>query len=140
MDTSKIGPHLYQHTSIDDCTRYRVLRVYKHRNAANALGFIDAVIDEIPLSIQRIQTDRGRKFFATKVQGKFMAIGIKFRPDKPGSPHPSGKVGRSQKTDKAEFYATTDTASENIDGLLAEWQHYYSWNRPHDAHKAKNPL
>ncbi len=26
MDTCKIGPNLYQYTSIDDCTRYRVLR------------------------------------------------------------------------------------------------------------------
>ncbi len=28
MDTCKIGPGLYQYTSIDDCTRYRVLRLY----------------------------------------------------------------------------------------------------------------
>jgi len=30
MDTCKIGPGLYQYTSVDDCTRYRVLRqLYK---------------------------------------------------------------------------------------------------------------
>lgn len=28
MDTCKIAPGLYQYTSVDDCTRYRVLRVY----------------------------------------------------------------------------------------------------------------
>lgn len=37
MDTCKIAPSLYQYTSIDDCTRYRVLRLYKRRTAANTL-------------------------------------------------------------------------------------------------------
>lgn len=140
MDTCKIGPGLYQYTSIDDCTRYRVLRIYKRRTAANTLDFIDAVTEEMPFPIQRIQTDRGREFFATKVQEKLMELSIKFRPNKPGSPHLNGKVERSQKTDKAEFYATIDTSSDDIDDLLAEWQHYYNWDRPHGAHKGKTPM
>lgn len=28
----------------------------------------------------------------------------------------------------------------NIDELLAEWQHYYNWERAHDAHKGKSPM
>ena len=40
MDTCKLGPGLYQYTSIDDCTRYRVLRIYKRRTAANTLDFL----------------------------------------------------------------------------------------------------
>lgn len=63
-------PGLYQYTSIDDCTRYRVLRIYKRRTAANTLDFLDCVIEEMPFPIQRIQTDRGREFFAEKVQKK----------------------------------------------------------------------
>ncbi len=70
MDTCKIGPGLYQYTSVDDCTRYRVLRLYSRRTAANTLDFIDCVIEEIPFPIQRLQTDRGREFFAVKVQEK----------------------------------------------------------------------
>lgn len=35
MDTCKLDPGLYQYTSIDDCTRYRVLRIYKRRTATN---------------------------------------------------------------------------------------------------------
>ncbi len=38
----------------------------------------------------------------------------------------NGKVERSQKTDKAEFYATVDLTASNLDDLLAEWQHYYN--------------
>ncbi len=89
MDTCKIGPGLYQYTSVDDCTRYRVLRLYSRRTAANTLYFIDCVIAEMPFPIQRIQTDRGREFFAVKVQEKLKMYSIKFRPNKPESPLPS---------------------------------------------------
>ncbi len=125
MDTCKIGPGLYQYTSVDDCTRYRVLRLYSRRTAANTLDFIDCVIEEMPFPIQRFQTDRGREFFAVKVQERLKEYGIKFRPNKPASPHLNGKVERSQKTDKAEFYATVDLSADDLKELLAEWQHYY---------------
>jgi len=38
---------------------------------------------------------------------------------KPGSPHLNGKVERSQKTDRSEFYATVDIDSEDIQDKLA---------------------
>jgi transposase InsO family protein len=50
------------------------------------------VLEQFPFAIQRIQTDRGLEFFAEKVQLKMMELGIKFRPNKPGSPHLNGKV------------------------------------------------
>lgn len=137
MDTCKLASSLYQYTSIDDCTRYRFLRVYKRRTAANTLDFIDCVTEEVPLPIQRIQTDRGREFFAEKVQKKLMSLGIKFRPNTPGSPHLNGKVERSQKTDKSEFYATVDIYTNALGEHLAEWQHYYNWMRPHSALNGK---
>ena len=140
MDTCKIAPSKYQYTAVDDCTRIRVLRLYTRRTAANTLLFLDCVIEEMPFPIQRIQTDRGREFFAVKVQKQLMAYGIKFRPNKPGSPHLNGKVERSQKTDKAEFYSTVDLSDERLDDLLAEWQHYYNWQRPHSAHYGKTPM
>jgi len=27
-----------------------------------------------------------------------------------------------------------------LDQLLAEWQHYYNWERPHSAHHGKSPM
>lgn len=87
MDTCKIAPGIYQYTAIDDCSRYRVLRCYSRRTAANTVNFIECVVDEMPFPIQRIQTDRGREFFAEKVQKQLMIYGIKFRPNKPASPH-----------------------------------------------------
>ena len=142
MDTKKIASGIYQYTAIDDCTRYRVLRCYSRRTAKNTVEFIDCVIDEMPFPIQRIQTDRGTEFFAQIVQQKLMESGIKFRPNKPASPHLNGKVERSQKTDKSEFYPTIDlnTSLEDLDLMLAEWQHYYNWQRPHSSLNGKTPM
>ena len=105
IDTCKIAPGIYQYTAVDDCTRWRVLEVYKRRTAANTLNFIDKMLEEFPFPIQHIQSDRGLEFFAEKVQKRFMDYGIKFRPVKPASPHLNGKVERSQRTDKEESSA-----------------------------------
>ena len=91
----------------------------------------------MPFPVQWVQTDRGREFFAVNVQEKLKQYSIKFRPDKPGSPHLHGKVERSQQTDRTEFYATIDLTADNQDQLLAEWQHYYNWDRSHSAHHGK---
>jgi len=141
MDTCKIAPGIYQYTAIDDCSRYRVLDVFKHRTAANTLSFIDKVIEEMPFPIQRVQTDRGTEFFAEKVQRKLMEYGIKFRPNKPGSPHLNGKVERSQRTDKEEFYSTVNLELEELKNeTLPEWQHYYNWQRANGSFKGKTPM
>ncbi len=41
---------------------------------------------------------------------------------------------------KAEFYATVDLSADDLKELLAEWQHYYNWERPHRAHNGKTPM
>ena len=72
FDTCKVAPGIYQYTATDDCTRWRVLEIYNRRTATNTLEFIDKIVEEFPFLIQRIQSDRGREFFAIKVQQKFM--------------------------------------------------------------------
>jgi transposase-like protein len=141
MDTCKIAPGIYQYTAVDDCSRYRVLSVFKRRSAANTLLFLDQVLEETPFPIQRIQTDRGTEFFAEKVQLKMMEYGIKFRPNKPGSPHLNGKVERSQRTDKEEFYSTIKLDLHELQTkTLPEWQHYYNWQRAHGSFKGKTQM
>lgn len=140
MDTCKISPGIYQYTAVDDCSRWRVLQIYKRRTANNTIDFLDLLLEQFPFPIQRIQTDRGLEFFAEAVQLKLMSLGIKFRPNKPGSPHLNGKVERSQKTDLEEFYAITDLSDfENLRGSLAEWQFFYNWKRPHGSLGGKTP-
>ena len=140
MDTCKIAPGIYQYTAIDDYSRWRVLEIFKRRTANNTLHFLDLVMEQFPFPIQRIQTDRGLEFFAEKVQLKFMELGIKFRPNKPGSPHLNGKVERSQKTDLEEFYAIADLSNfENLREELSQWQFFYNWQRLHGSLKGQTP-
>ena len=94
----------------------------------------------MPFPIQRVQTDRGREFFAVKIQEMFNEYCSKFQPNKPGSPHLNGKVERSQKTDKTELYSIVDLTDDNLDDLLAEWQHYYKREHPHSAPCGKSPV
>jgi transposase InsO family protein len=140
MDTCKIAPGIYQYTAVDDCSRWRVLEIYKRPTANNTLQFLDLVMEQFPFPIQRIQTDRGLEFFAEKVQQKLMNLGIKFRPNKPGSPHLNGKVERSQKTDLEEFYAIADLSNfEDLREELSQWQFFYNWQRPHGSLGGKTP-
>jgi len=68
-----------------------------------------------------------------------MKYGIKFRPNKPGSPHLNRKVERSQKTDLEVFYPTVDLKAAGLENLLSEWQHYHNWFRPHSSFGGKSP-
>jgi len=143
MDTCKIGPGIYQYTAVDDCTRYRVLNIYPRRTAAYTIDFLEQVLEEMYFPIQRIQTDRGGEFFARKVQKWLMDAGIKFRPVKPRSPHLNGKVERSQRTDKEEFWSDFSSIPKNLDDIreeLALWQHYYNWHRPHGSLNGNTPV
>lgn len=102
--------------------------------------FLERVIEEMHFPVQRIQTDRGREFFAYKVQERMLDWGIKFRPVRPASPHLNGKVERSQKTDLEEFYAIQDLSDPELSDRLDEWQHYYNWERPHGSLSGKTPM
>lgn len=93
IDVCKIASNLYQYTAIDDCTRYKILALYKRRTAINTVSFLEKVLERMPFPIQRIQTDRGQEFFAYIVQDYLKEHKIKFRPIKPLSPHLNGKVG-----------------------------------------------
>jgi transposase-like protein len=68
MDTMKVKLGIYQHTAVDDCSSFLVVGLYPRRTAANTLHFLEKVMDEMSFSVQRIKTDRGREFFAYKVQ------------------------------------------------------------------------
>jgi transposase InsO family protein len=139
MDTCKIGPGRYQYTAVDDCTRIRVLALYPRRSAVNTLLFLERVLEELPFPIQRVQTDRGREFFALAVQQRLMDYAIKFRPVKPASPHLNGKVERSQRTDLEEFYATVDLEAEDLEKALFAWQDHYNHFRPHGSLNGLTP-
>ena len=57
IDTCKIAPGIYQYTAVDDCSRWRVMELYRRRTAENTLDFINIMIEQFPFPIQRIQCD-----------------------------------------------------------------------------------
>lgn len=140
MDVCKIAPGLYHYVAVDDCTRYRVLGLFPRRNGIHTIAFLERVVEEMPFPIQRVQTDRGREFFALSVQQWLKQAAIKFRPIRPASPHLNGKVERSHQTDLAEFYATADLKAPDLAEQLALWQHAYNWERPHSSLGGSTPI
>lgn len=52
----------FQHTAIDDATRVRALKVYERHTQANAIDFIDHIIEKFPFRICEIRTDNGHEF------------------------------------------------------------------------------
>jgi len=140
MDVCKIAPGLYHYVAVDDCTRYRVLGLFPRCNATHTIAFLERVVEEMPFPIQRLQTDRGREFFALSVQRWLKQTAIKFRPIRPASPHLNGKVERSHQTDLLEFYATADLNAPDLAEQLDLWQHAYNWDRPHSSLGGKTPI
>ena len=142
IDTCKIGKNLYQFTAIDDCTRMRVLALYSGRTAPNAAHFVrEHLVKEFPFPIQRIQSDRGGEFIGAPFQDALREQCIKFRPNRPRAPHLNGKVERSQRTDRMEFWATIDikAAREHLEEQLALWQSFYNSERTHSSLNSKTP-
>ncbi|RAH95922.1 hypothetical protein DLJ53_33775 [Acuticoccus sediminis] len=115
MDVCKIGPRLYQYTAIDDCSRYQVIGLFRNRSAKSTLTFLDQLVEEMPVSIQRIQTDHGQELFADAVQERLRSWSIRFRPIRPRSPHLNGKVERVQRTALEEFWPTVDLKDPELD-------------------------
>lgn len=129
----------YQYTAIDDATRIRALKIYSSHNQANAISFIDYVIEKFPFRIHTIRTDRGHEFqalFHWHVEDK----GIRHAYNKPASPQLNGKVERSHRTDQEEFYQLlTFTDDIDLNKKLEAWEQFYNFNRPHGAFKGKTP-
>ena len=91
------------------------------------------MLEEFPFPIQRVQTDRGREWFAYGFQEALMDYNIKFRLIKPFSPYLNGKVERTQRTNLEEFYSTVELNNAQLLEILEQWQIYYNSERPHSS-------
>ncbi len=129
----------FQYTAIDDATRIRALKVYRRHTQQNAVNFVDYVIDNFPFRIHTMRTDRGHEFqaqFDWHVEDKEMRhVYIK-----PRSPRLNGKVERSHRTDKKEFYQLL-TCRDDVDlnRKLAKREPFYNVQHPHGAFSGKTP-
>jgi len=59
---------------------------------------------------------------------------------KPRTPQLNGKVERSHRADKDEFYQLlTDRDDVDLEKKLAVWERFYNFDRSHGAHGGKTP-
>jgi transposase InsO family protein len=93
----------FQYTAIDDATRVRALKVYDKHTQANAIDFVDHIIDKFPFHVREIRTDNGHEFQA-KFHWHVEDQGIQHAYIKRGTPQLNGKVERSHRSDQQQFY------------------------------------
>jgi transposase InsO family protein len=129
----------FQYTAIDGATRVRALKVYKRHTQANAIDFVNHIIDKFPFRIREIRTDNGHEFQA-KFHWHVEDLGIRHAYIKPSSPQLNGKVERSHRSDSQEFYQLlTYKGDVDLEERLDEWERFYNFHRPHGAFKGKTP-
>jgi len=123
------GRKVFQYTAIDDCTRFRVLRLYRRQNQWSSLDFFAELRRSFPFPIRQLQSDNGSEFplaFALIVR----ETGIRHRYIRPRRPEQNGKVERSHRTDSEEFWRRQTFASfETATAALKAWERTYNVDR-----------
>ena len=89
----------FQYTAIDDATRVRALKVYKRHTQANAIDFVNHIIEKFPFRIKEIRTDNEHEFQA-KFHWHVEDQGIRHAYIKRATPQLNGKVERSHCSDE----------------------------------------
>jgi transposase InsO family protein len=130
----------FQYTAVDDATRIRALQVYEKHTQANAILFLDYVVERFPFRIHTVRTDNGHEFQA-KFHWHVEDLGMQHIYIKPRTPRLNGKVERSHKTDATEFYQLlTYKDDQDLRAKLRIWEDFYNLQRPHAAHSGKTPF
>ncbi len=133
------GTKAYQYTACDDCTRYRVLRLFPRLNTRTSVDFLAELRRVLPFSIQRVQTDHGTEFsfdFVLAVQ----LGGLRHRYIKPRRPQQNGKVERSHRIDNEEFWSRSTFGSfAQAEGALRSWETRYNTERFSMALQGRTP-
>jgi transposase InsO family protein len=129
----------YQYTAIDDCTRFRALKIYNAHTQVNSIDFINHVVEKFPFRIKVIRTDNGHEF-QSKFHWHVTDLGMTHIYIAPGCPRLNGKVERSHLIDQHEFYQLLSYKDDvDLSQKLDQWESYYNFHRPHSAHTGKTP-
>lgn len=143
MDTKPLpgpcGRRWYQYTAIDDCTRWRVLRLSEDLSISRSLPCLDAVVRKMPFAVRALRTDRGAEFTHGPLDREHpftlacRARGIQHILNPRKTPEANGKVERSHRTDDEEFYRVTPRPEWRA--RQPAWQAYYNTpRRPQGLH------
>jgi transposase InsO family protein len=129
----------YQYTALDDCTRFRVLRLYRRLHVSSSQDFLAEMVRAFPFAIRKIQTDHGAEFpfaFVLAVERR----GIRHRYIRPRCPEQNGKVERSHRIDHEEFWSRESFERfETAAAALREWERVYNERRFSMALNGRTP-
>lgn len=102
-----------------------LLKIYERHTQANAIPFMDHVVERFPFRLHTIRTDHGHEFQA-KFHWHVEDLGMQHVYIKPRTPpRLNGKVERSHRTDKDEFYQLLSYSDDvDLNQKLAEWEDF----------------
>jgi len=146
------GRWLYQFTAIDCCTRWRFLKIYSEQHTLNATNFLMEVIAHAPFNITGVKTDNGSIFtnryvgaYKRKNQNRMHLFyrtcrenGIVHYLIQPGKPAQNGKVERSHRTDREEFWQKV--SFDSLSELEFKQKLYVDWYNQEREHLGINGL
>jgi len=131
---------VFQYTALDDCTRLRVLRLYRRQHQSSSLHFLEEIRRTLPFPIKKLQCDNGSEFPVT-FKLAVEAAGIKHRYIKPRRPQQNGKVERSHRIDAEEFWSRNDFETvAAAEASLADWERRYNHERFSMALHGRTPI
>ncbi len=139
VDTADVrydgSARIYKHFGARDFVgRWDVLDVHRNATARNAADFLDVIQARMPFAVRAIQVDGGSEFRA-EFEAACEQRGLKLFVLPPRSPKLNGRVERSNRTHKEEFYQLLDppdSIAEMRAQLLKQEQRYNTY-RPHQA-------
>lgn len=144
------GEQYYVYSAIDDCSRWRMSRLYKKKGILQAVDFLTWLAQLAPFSIKRLQLDNDAAFTNRlspsclgqkhDFEEKAKALGIHLRFIPPGEKELQGKIERLHRTDDDEFFwkAPRD-AFETLKEKLGHWVFEYNHFRHHKELEWKTP-
>jgi len=126
---------VYKHFAARDyVSRWDVLDVHRNATAHNAAAFLDVILARMPFPVRAIQVDGGSEFRA-EFEAACEQKGLRLFVLPPRSPKLNGRVERSNRTHKEEFYQLVDP-SDSLAALrarLLKQEQRYDTYRPHQA-------
>lgn len=146
------GKWVFQFTAIDCCTRWRLIKFYSEQHTLNAVRFLEAVIKAAPFPVLGVKTDNG-SIFTNRYTGAYKAIGPRRKHSfdwmcsahkithyliQPGKPAQNGKVERSHRTDREEFW--NRVSFNSLEELDLKGQAYINWYNNEREHLGINGL
>lgn len=151
------GNWLYQFTAVDSCTRWKYIWTTLEQSNRTAIIFLEKLIKEAPFGIRGIKTDNG-SIFTNRYTGYAKSAdplnprlhifdricqkhGIIHYLIDPGKPSQNGKVERSHRTDRKEFWNRIKFNSlaeiKQKQSVYADW---YNNEREHLGIGGKTPM